>query len=403
MPATTHSRAIVPAERTRDIKYAVRDVVVLANQVAAGGMEMLYLNIGDPNVYDFVTPPHIIEATYQAMLANRNGYAPSSGIPEAVQAINREAARKGIDSICHTFVTSGASEGIELALSALANPGDNVLTPSPGYPLYTAVLAKIGVANREYYLDEDNAWQPDINDIRAKINDRTRAVVLINPNNPTGSLCSTDTLRQLVDLCIEHNLVLISDEIYDKLVFDGCEHVSTASLSSELKCITFNGLSKSYVVPGFRVGWGIISGPADELEDYCEAIRKMERARLCANHPEQYAIKPALEGPQDHIQEMITRLQRRRDLSVSMLNEIDGISCVSPGGAFYAFPSVYVSIPDEDFVKQVIRETGVVIVPGSGFGQRPGTGHFRIVFLPPDEILTAAFERLAGVVKRCQG
>lgn len=400
MPATTHTRAIIPAERTRDIKYAVRDVVILANQVAATGRQMLYLNIGDPNVYDFVTPPHIVEATHRAMLANKNGYGPSSGIPEAIEAIKGEARRKGISSICHTFVTSGASEGIELALSALANPGDNVLTPSPGYPLYTAVLAKIGVVNRAYYLDEDDQWQPDINDIRAKINDRTRAIVLINPNNPTGSLCTPGMLQQLVDLCIERNLILISDEIYDKLVFDGRTHVSTASLSSELKCITFNGLSKSYVVPGFRIGWGIISGPADELEDYCEAIRKMERARLCANHPEQYAIKPALQGSQDHIEEMIGRLQRRRDLTVSMLNDIDGVSCVSPGGAFYAFPSVYLSVPDDEFVQHVIRETGVVIVPGSGFGQRPGTGHFRVVFLPPDEILSTAFQRLADIVRK---
>ncbi len=403
MPTTTSSRAIKPAERTRGIKYAVRDIVELAQDAARSGREMLYLNIGDPNLFDFAPPQIIIETTYQAMRANHNGYAPSSGIPQAIAAVEREAERKGIASICHTYITSGASEAIDLATAALANPGDNMLTPSPGYPFYTAVLAKLGIESRPYYLDEDNGWQPDLLDIAAKIDGRTRAVVLVNPNNPTGSLCSPELQRSLIDLALEHNLLIFSDEIYDKLLFDGRTHVSTAALSSEAKVVTFNGLSKSYVVPGFRIGWGVISGPPAELEEYCEAIRKMERARLSVNHPEQYAIQPALESNQDHIEQMIKKLTIRRDITAERLNAIDGITCVPPAAAFYAFPRIDLGVPDEVFCARVIRETGVVIVPGSGFGQRPGTQHFRVVFLPPEAMLEKAFDRIAEVAASCRG
>jgi alanine-synthesizing transaminase len=395
--AASTSRAIVPAERTRDIKYAVRDVILLADQAKAAGKEMLYLNIGDPNIFDFAPPAHIVSATHDAMMCNRNGYAPSSGIGEALDAVTTEAQRKGIRNIVHTFITSGASEAIELALAALVNPGDNVLTPSPGYPLYTAVMAKIQGESRPYFLDEGNQWQPDIADIASKIDTNTKAIVLINPNNPTGANCDVDTLRALVDLCIEHNVVIFSDEIYDKLNFDGITHTSTASLSTEAKIITFNGLSKAYVVPGFRIGWGVISGPANELAAYAEAIQKMERARLSANHPEQYAIRPALQNTQAHIDEMMVKLHARRDITVERLNAIDGISCVKPGGAFYAFPRIDLGVPDDEFCKRVIAETGVVIVPGSGFGQRPGTQHFRVVFLPPDDVLHKAYDRIEQI------
>ena len=395
----TSSRAIRPARRTENITYAVRDVVLLAEEAATSGREMLYLNIGDPNLFDFAPPPQLIADTRAAMERNLNGYAPSSGVPAALDAVRAEAARKGIRSIRHTYITSGASEAIDLALAALVDPGDNVLTPSPGYPLYTAVLSKLDAENRPYYLDEDAAWEPDVDDIAQRIDERTRAIVLINPNNPTGSLCSRQTLQRIVDLAIEHNIVIFSDEIYDKLVFDGATHLSTAALSEQAKIITFNGLSKAYVVPGFRIGWGIISGPADELDDYCEAIRKMERARLSANHPEQYAIAGALGGDQTHLGEMMERLTRRRDLTAERLNAIDGISCVPPAGAFYAFPRLEKDVDDATFCHRVIRETGVVIVPGSGFGQRPGTQHFRVVFLPPEDVLDRAFDGIEQITR----
>ncbi|HZW40438.1 MAG TPA: aminotransferase class I/II-fold pyridoxal phosphate-dependent enzyme [Ignavibacteriaceae bacterium] len=386
---------IKPAVRTEEIKYAVRDIVVLAQQAAKSGKEMLYLNIGDPNLFDFAPPRYMIEHTYKAMLDNKNGYSPSSGISEAVKAIEDEANRKGIDNVLDVFVTTGASEAIEICLTALVNEGENVLLPTPGYPLYTAIGSKLRNMENPYYLDEDNGWQPDIEDIKSKINNKTKAIVLINPNNPTGSLYTEEILRQIIDLALEHNLVIFADEIYDKLLFDGKKHISIASLNKDVSCITFGGLSKNYFVPGFRIGWGIVSGRQQVLGSYIEAINKILRARLSANHPEQYAIKPALESDQSHLVEAMAKLTKRRDITVKMLNEIPGISCVKPEGAFYAFPRLHTDEPDMEFVKQLISEAGVVVVPGSGFGQVPGTQHFRVVFLPNENILEKAYNNIA--------
>ncbi len=385
---------ITPAIRTENITYAVRDIIVIANQVAKTGKEMLYLNIGDPNLFDFEPPKHLVDATYKAMLKNLNGYAPSSGIKEAVEAIEKEAERKGITNVHDIFVTTGASEAIDICLTALVNDGENVLTPTPGYPLYTAIASKLQMMENPYYLNEENGWLPDIDDIKSKINDKTRAIILINPNNPTGSLYTEENLKQIVDLALEHNLVIFADEIYDKLLFDGKKHISIASLNKDVSCITFGGLSKNYMVPGFRIGWGIVSGRKEVLSDYIEAINKILRARLSANHPEQYGIKPSLEGNHDHLVEAMKKLTKRRDLTVEMLNAIPGISCVKPEGAFYAFPRLEMKQPDAHFVAELIKETGVVIVPGSGFGQVPGTKHFRVVFLPNEQILEKAYNAI---------
>ncbi len=390
---------ITPAKRTEEIKYAVRDIVVLANEVAKSGKEMLYLNIGDPNLFDFAPPREMIEATYKAMLENKNGYAPSSGIPAAREAIEAEAERKGIKNIRDIFVTTGASEAIELALTALVNEGENVLTPTPGYPLYTAVQSKLQSVENPYFLDEKKGWQPDIEDIKSKINEKTRAIIVINPNNPTGSNASKETLLEIIKLAKENNIVIFADEIYDKLLFDNNKHISLASLDSEAPIITFGGLSKNYVVPGFRIGWGVVSGDNNILTDYIEAINKMLRARLSANHPEQYAIPAALNGNNEHLIPMMEKLTRRRDLTVDMLNAIDGISCVKPEGAFYAFPKLEIKNSDSHFVAELIKETGVVVVPGSGFGQKPDTKHFRVVFLPEDEKLIKAYESIASFMK----
>jgi alanine-synthesizing transaminase len=387
---------IKPAERTENITYAVRDIILVANEAAKAGKELLYLNIGDPNLFDFAPPKHIVEYTYKAMLNNKNGYSPSSGIKEAVDAIEKEANRKGIDNVLDIFVTTGASEAIDICLTALVNQGENVLTPTPGYPLYTAIQSKLMSMENPYYLDEDNNWQPNIEDIKSKINDKTRAIVLINPNNPTGSLYSLDILQQIVKLALEHNLVIFADEIYDKLLFDGNKHISIASLNKDVSVITFGGLSKNYFVPGFRMGWGIISGRKQNLANYIEAINKILRARLSANHPEQYAIKPALEGDQHHLTEAMAKLTVRRDITVNMLNAIPGISCVKPEGAFYAFPRLHMKQSDSQFVNGLIKDTGVVVVPGSGFGQAPGTQHFRVVFLPPENTLTKAYNNIAA-------
>ena len=381
------TKKIIPAVRTENITYAVRDIIVLANEVAKSGKDMLYLNIGDPNIYDFAPPREMIEATYKAMLDNKNGYSPSSGIKEAVDSIEREAERKGIKNILDIFVTTGASEAIELALTALVNEGENVLTPTPGYPLYTAISSKLQAIENPYYLDESNGWQPDIEDIKQKVNEKTKAIIIINPNNPTGSIASYETLKELVDFAVEKNLVIFADEIYDKLLFDDNKLTSIASINPNASVITFGGLSKNYMVPGFRIGWGVVSGQKELLADYIEAINKMLRARLSANHPEQYGIPAALDSNNEHLVLAMEKLTRRRNITVEMLNAIDGISCVKPQGAFYAFPSIELKNDDSHFISELIKETGVVIVPGSGFGQKPGTKHFRVVFLPQEELL----------------
>jgi alanine-synthesizing transaminase len=372
--------------------------VVLAEQIAKTGRKMLYLNIGDPNAYDHKTPKQIIEAVYKAMLENKNGYSPSSGIKIALEAIEEDARRKGIKNIQDIFITTGASEAIDICLTALLNPGENVLIPEPGYPLYSAIQSKLELVANPYYLDESNGWQPDIDDIKKKINQKTRAIVLINPNNPTGAVFSKENLEEIVKLALEHNLVVFADEIYDKLLFDNAKHTSIAGLSEELPCITFSGLSKNYIAPGFRIGWGIVSGPRNLLEDYIDAINKILRARLCANHPIQYAIPVALLGDQSHITQMNSTLERRRNIVLEKIAKIPGISLVEPHGAFYAFPSIDVK-DDNHFAIELMKETGVVIVPGKGFGQKPGTSHFRIVILPPEEILKEAFDLIGDFYK----
>ena len=388
------NKPILAARRTNNITYAVRDVLLIADQVAKSGKEMLYLNIGDPNIYDFAPPKHMIDDTYDAMLQNKNGYSPSSGIKQAVDAIGREAEKKGIKNIHDIFVTTGASEAIDICLTALVNDGENILTPTPGYPLYTAIQSKLEMYENPYYLSEENGWQPDIEDIKSKINEKTKAIVLINPNNPTGSNSDVETLKQIIDIAIEHDLVIFADEIYDKLLMDGTTHTSIASLNSEVPIITFGGLSKNYMVPGFRIGWGVVSGNKNLLSNYLEAINKILRSRLSANHPEQYSIPGALEGNQEHLEIAMQKLTRRRDMTVDMMNAIDGISCVKPEGAFYAFPKLEIKNSDNHFVSELIKETGVVVVPGTGFGQVPGTAHMRLVFLPPEEILEKAYNRI---------
>lgn len=395
-----NQKKIIPAERTNNITYAVRDIIVLANEVAKSGKEMLYLNIGDPNIYDFEPPEHLLKATYDAMKKNYNGYAPSSGIKEAVESIELEAERKGIKNVHDIFVTTGASEAIDVCLTALVNDGENVLTPSPGYPLYTAIASKLSMMENPYYLDEHNGWLPDIDDIKSKINDKTKAIIIINPNNPTGSLYTEDNLKQIIELALDNDLVIFADEIYDKLLFDGKEQISIAALNRDVSCITFGGLSKNYMVPGFRIGWGIVSGRKELLADYIEAINKILRARLSANHPEQYGIKPSLEGDQSHLTEAIEKLTKRRDMTVNMLNDISGISCVKPEGAFYAFPRLHMEQSDNHFVAELIKDTGVVVVPGTGFGQVPGTQHFRVVFLPNEQILERAYNAIGDFYQK---
>jgi len=379
MPAT-QTPSIAPAERLSNLRYAIRDLAVAADAVVKQGHKVLYLNVGDPNIFDFVTPPHVVEAACRAMRDNKNGYAPSQGIPQALEAIREEAARKGIRTVQDVFVTTGASEAVDLCLTALLNPGENVLTPAPDYPLYSAVLAKTGAELNSYFLNEEDGWQPDLDDLKKKINPRTRGIVLINPNNPTGAICTRAMLEQIAELARERNLLIIADEIYDRLILDGSELVSIAEVAPDVPVVTLGGLSKNYLAPGWRVGWGIVSGEA-AVRPYAEAVHKLLRARLSANHPEQYAISVALGGSQDHLIEVNRKLSQRRDITVQACNAIPHMSCVPPRGAFYAFPKIDIPEPDEVFVKELLLEKHILVVHGSGFGQKPGTKHFRIVFL----------------------
>ncbi|HSY63180.1 MAG TPA: aminotransferase class I/II-fold pyridoxal phosphate-dependent enzyme [Terriglobales bacterium] len=394
----TQSREIAAASRLDNVRYAIRDLACIADEVIKQGHTVLPLNVGDPISFDFRTPTHLIDAVHKAMRDGKNGYAPSSGIKEALDAIRGEAARKGISSVQDVFVTTGVSETVDLCLTALLNPGDDLLTPCPDYPLYSAVLAKLGIGLNTYYLNEEDSWQPDLDDIRQKITPRTRGVVLINPNNPTGSVCSRAMLEQIAELARRHNLVIFADEIYDKLILEDDEHVSMASVAPDVPVVTFGGLSKNYLAPGWRIGWGIVSGEAATVKNYNEGIQRLLRARLCANHPEQYAIRPALEGPQDHLIEVRKKLCSRRDLTMQWCNSTARVSCVSPRGAFYAYPRIDIPEGDDVFVKELILQKHVMVVHGSGFGQKPGTKHFRVVFLPDEKTLSKAYRAIEDFI-----
>jgi alanine-synthesizing transaminase len=399
----THTREITAASRLENVRYAIRDLACVADEVIAQGHKVLPLNIGDPNVFDFQTPAHMIEAVYKAMRDGKNGYSPSSGIKPALESIRGEATRKDITNIQDIFITSGVSETVDICLAALLNPGDNLLTPCPDYPLYSAVLAKLDLKLNAYYLNEEDGWQPDLDDIRKKITPRTRGIVLINPNNPTGSVCTRKMLEEIAELARRHNLVIFADEIYDKLIMDDDPHVAMAAVAPDVPVITFGGLSKNYLAPGWRIGWGIASGEASAIKPYVDGINKLLRARLCANHPEQYAIPAALDGPQDHLIEVKRKLRSRRDLTQKWCTETPRVSCVAPRGAFYAYPRIDIPESDEIFVRELIRQKHVMVVHGSGFGQKPGTQHFRIVFLPEEHTLTRAYAGIADLIRERYG
>src|ERR1035437_8267182 len=351
-----HIHVVPAAARLERVRYAIRDMAVLAEQLMREGKTILPLNIGDPLNFDFQTPPHMIAAVEKAMRDGRNGYGPSVGLPQAVEAIRAEAERKGIRNIQSVFLTAGVSEALDICLTALVNAGENVLTPCPDYPLYSAVLAKLGTRPNAYLLDEQNEWQPDPAGIARRIDSVKGAIVVGNPNNRTGAVYSRQTLGRIAELSRQHTLVIFADEIYDKLILDGEPHISLAALAPDVPVVTFNGLSKGYLVPGWRVGWGIVSGYADAVKPYVEGIHQLLRARLCSNYPQQFAVRPALEGPQDHLIEVRPKLRARRDLTVNACNSMPHLSCVAPRGAFYAFPKIDIPESDEQFAKKLRSE-----------------------------------------------
>jgi len=393
------------SNRSQGISYAIRDVLLPARELEKKGIKVLHLNIGDPDKYDFDTPQHMKDALYEASQEGYNGYAPAEGYLELREAIiEREHNRNNVsytpDDVC---VTTGVTESLQILLNASLNPGDELLTPGPTYPQYNLITRFDGAKPIAYRCIEEEGWQPDVDDIRKKISKNTRAIVIINPNNPTGALYSKKVISEILDIAGEHQLPVISDEIYDDITFNGKQY-ATASLAKDVPVITFNGFSKVYLVPGWRIGY-VLFHHTGELDNIQDAFMRIARSRLCSNSVCQRACIQALKGPQDHIEKINKKLRQRRDFSYKRLNEIDGISTAKPDGAFYIFPKIEAIDQgpwknDKEFVLDVLNEIHVLVVNGSGFCPVYGKDHFRAVILPQLEVLEESFDRLESFMKK---
>jgi len=396
---------IEAAKRTKHISYAIREVVLPARELEKKGIKVLHLNIGDPNKYDFDTPKHMKDALYKAAQDGYNGYAPSEGYKELREAISEREKKRNkvnydIDEIC---VCTGVTEALQTYLGVTLNPGDEILLPGPTYPQYTLITQYYGGKPVAYRCDENNGWQPDVDDIRKKINSKTKSISLINPNNPTGALYSKKVIQEIINIAGENQIPIISDEIYDDMVFDQKQY-STATLAKDVPVVTLNGFSKVYLVPGWRLGYIMFhhSGELDEIQD---AFMRMARSRLCASSVCQKACIAALKGPQGHIKKVNDKLRKRRDFAYKRLNEIKGISTAKPEGAFYIFPKIEamesgVWKTDKEFVLDLLHEKHVLVVHGSGFCKEYGKNHFRAVILPTLETLGKALDNLEAFMKK---
>jgi len=397
------SRTIFPipvASRIGGFVYAIRNIVTEARKVEAAGRKVRYLNIGDPITFGFQTPPHMIDAVDAAIRSGQNGYAPSVGITAAREAVAADCERRGMPvSPDRVVITSGTSEGIELALTALAESGDDVLIPVPTYPLYTAVLAKIGARAVFYRTDPARGWLPDVDHIRSLITPATKALVVIDPNNPTGATYSADVRRELVEIADRHNFPLLADEVYADIAFTG-PVPALAAENPQAPVISFSSLSKAYLAPGWRAGWMAVGGDS-RLDDVLGGVKKLADGRLCSTGPMEHAIVAALNGDRSHQVAFRAALAERAELTMSRLNSIDGISCVAPSAAFYVMPRV--ELPpgktDADFVLGLLRATGILCVYGSGFGTRPEDGFFRIVFLASPAELSGIYDDIAAFTR----
>jgi alanine-synthesizing transaminase len=384
------------SRRVDAFSYAIRNIVAEARKVEAAGRKVQYLNIGDPVQFGFKTPPHLIDAVARAMRDGHNGYVPSAGIEPARVAVADEYTRRGMPlSPDRIVITQGTSEGIELALSVLADPDDEVLVPTPTYPLYTAVLGKIGARAVYYRTDPNRGWQPDLDDIRRLTTSATRAIVVIDPNNPTGAVYPESVRRELIDFAERAGLTILADEVYGDVAFDGPAPL-LGSLDPDAPIISFSSLSKAYLAPGWRTGW-LAVGRSPRLDDVLAGIRKMADGRLCSAGPMQYAVAPALNGDRSHQHEFAAALDARAAVTADRLNAIPGMRCVRPRAAFYAMPQV--DLPegstDEDYILGLLRKHGILCVYGSGFGMPASGGYFRIVFLASPDELSSIFDRMA--------
>lgn len=385
-----------------NVLYDIRGPIMdAARQMEEEGQKIIKLNIGNLAPFGFDAPEEIQQDMIRN-LPNSAGYSDSKGIFAARKAVMHYTQQQGIKGVTldDIYLGNGASDLIVMALNALLNEGDELLLPAPDYPLWTAATSLSGGTPVHYLCDEANGWMPDLQDIRSKITPRTKGIVVINPNNPTGALYSDELLQSIVDLAREHDLIVLADEVYDKVLYDGLRHTALASLSTDVLTLTFNSLSKAYRSCGYRAGWMVVSGNKEAARDYIEGLDMLANMRLCANVPGQWAVQTALGGYQS-INELICeggRLRRQRDLAYELITAIPGVSCVKPQAALYMFPkldpAIYPIEDDRKFFLDVLRATRVMLVQGSGFNY-PDNQHFRIVFLPHEDELREAISRLA--------
>lgn len=394
--------AISKSDKLKDVCYDIRGPVLkAATAMEEQGHRIIKLNIGNPAPFGFEAPQEILSDVI-SNLPNAVGYCESRGLFAARRAIVHYYQQKGLLNVDvnDIYIGNGVSELIVMSMQALLNNGDDMLVPAPDYPLWTAAVTLAGGNPIHYLCDEDKGWEPNLADIEAKITPKTRGIVVINPNNPTGAVYSRETLEGIVALARKHQLIIFADEIYDKILYDEAEHTSIATLANDLLIVTFNGLSKSYRVAGFRSGWLMLSGNKSQASDYIEGIDMLASMRLCANVQSQFAIQTALGGYQS-INELVRpggRFYEQRNLAYDLLTAIPGVSCVKPKGALYLFPkldpAMYPIENDQAFILELLKAEKVLLVQGSGFNW-PNTDHFRVVFLPHREELIEAISRLA--------
>jgi alanine-synthesizing transaminase len=389
------------SDRTSGVEYVIRDIISYARKYESTGKQIIYMNIGDPVKYDFKTPDHIKAALINAVTTDQNYYAESEGLPELRKAIVEKESQKGFPvADSDVLVTNGVSEGLDMTLASIVDPGTEVLMPGPYYPPYASYVKFYGGKPIEFKLYEDG--RPDVEDVASKINSKSRAICIISPNNPTGEVFDRKGLQQLIDIATEHNLYVICDEIYDNIVFDE-QFTSIGRVASDAPVVLLNGFSKGYLMTGWRCGYICLNSDSRKLEGLRENVPKLARVRISSNLPVQIAAIQALRGPRDHIIEMVRKLRKRRDYVVKRLNSINGISCKLPRGAFYVFPKIELEHrwkDDREFVLDLLNSTGVLTVQGSGFGREFGAGHFRIVYLPPENVLEEAMDKIEIFVSK---
>lgn len=394
-------KIINKSHKLDNVHYAIRGgVLEEASRLEENGINILKLNIGDPAVYNFYTPNYVLDCVHDN-LKNAQGYSESKGLKSARKSIIDYYKTKNVDNINinNIYIGNGVSELITLSMQALLNTNDEILVPMPDYPLWTASVNLAGGKAVHYLCDENNEWYPSIEDIEAKITENTKGIVIINPNNPTGSVYPKEVLQKIIGVARKNDIIIFCDEIYDRLVYDELEHVSIASLSKEVPTITFSGLSKSHMIPGFRIGWMCITGDTKKIANYIDGLNLLASMRLCANVPAQYIVEKAIKDI-SATKELLSpggRLYEQREYIYNALKKIDGISVVKPKAAFYIFPKIDTTKikinNDEKFTLDFLREKGILVTHGTGFNYNE-PNHFRIVFLPDKEKLEYAVENL---------